>query len=154
MVNMSSVTLLKIYNYNSFMTWKKAQLLSIYFLCSLGIIILYFFDPANFNNIYPPSLSREWGGFYCAGCGMLRALHHLLHGRWQSALRFNPLLIICLPYFFYWLTPYFLKYFYQIDLYTVQHKSKQIFVTTTVCLVYGVLRNVSLPALLWLVPPN
>ena len=136
------------------MIWKKAQLISICFLCSLGIINLYFFDPANSNSIYPPSLSREWGGFYCAGCGMLRALHHLLHGRWQYALRFNPLLIISLPYFLYWLMPYFLKYFYQINLYTIHYKNKQILITIMVCLIYGVLRNISSPALLWLVPPN
>ena len=133
---------------------KKYQLVTLCSLTVLGIIVLYNFDPANSNNFYPPSLSREWGGFYCPGCGMLRALHHLLNGNWQSALRFNPLLIISLPYFFYWITPYLLRYFYGVDLYTIYHKNKQITIGITVCLVYGVLRNIPVPIFSWLVPPS
>lgn len=136
------------------MLTKKNQLILFCFLASLGIVTFYYLDPANSNNIYPPSLAREWGGFYCAGCGMLRAIHQLLHGNWQAALRYNPLLIICLPYFFYWITPYFCKYFYQINLYTVRQKNKQLLVTIAICLIYGILRNVPSPALSWLVPPN
>ena len=136
------------------MSSKRIQLILVCFLCSLGIVILYNFNPADSNYFYPPSLSREWGGFYCAGCGMLRALHQLLHGNWQSALRFNPLLIISLPYFFYWVTPYLLRYFCEVDLYTIHHKNKQITIGITVCLVYGVLRNIPAPIFSWLVPPG
>ncbi|MEM9506058.1 MAG: DUF2752 domain-containing protein [Cyanobacteria bacterium P01_E01_bin.35] len=133
------------------MSAKKIQLIAIYFLCSLGILILYYFNPADSNNIYPPSLSREWGEYYCPGCGMMRALHQLLHGNWQLALRLNPLLIICLPYFFYWIVPYFLRYFYQINLYTIKFKNQQIFIIAMIFTIYGFLRNV--PSLWWLVPP-
>ncbi|MEM8673541.1 MAG: DUF2752 domain-containing protein [Cyanobacteria bacterium P01_G01_bin.67] len=133
------------------MSAKKIQLIAIYFLCSLSILILYYFNPADYNNIYPPSLSREWGEYYCPGCGMMRALHQLLHGNWQLALRLNPLLIICLPYFFYWIVPYFLRYFYQINLYTIKFKNQQIFIIAMIFTIYGFLRNV--PSLWWLVPP-
>ncbi|MEM7758591.1 MAG: DUF2752 domain-containing protein [Cyanobacteria bacterium P01_A01_bin.40] len=133
------------------MSAKKIQLIAIYFLCSLSILILYYFNPADYNNIYPPSLSREWGEYYCPGCGMMRALHQLLHGNWQLALRLNPLLIICLPYFFYWIVPYFLRYFYQINLYTIKFKNQQIFTISMIFTIYGFLRNV--PGLWWLVPP-
>jgi hypothetical protein len=133
---------------------KNLQLALICFLLTLGLIYLYSFDPAASDTIYPHSLSREWGGFYCGGCGMLRALHQLLHGNWRAALRFNPLLIICLPYFFYWITPYLLKYFYQIDLYPIKHQKKQILLTVAIALIYGILRNNTIPALSWLVPPS
>ena len=136
------------------MSHKRIQLALIYFVTALVVAILYSFNPAEHSNIYPPSLSREWGRFYCPGCGMLRALHQLLHGNWQAALRFNPLLIICLPYFFYWITPYFFQYFYGVNLYSIHHKNKQIFVTITVCLVYGLLRNIPDPIFSWLVPPS
>lgn len=151
---LSSVTILKPVNLNLIMLCKKNQLILIYFFSSLGIVILYYFNPANSNNIYPPSLSREWGGFYCAGCGMFRAMHQLLHGNWQSALRLNPLLIICLPYFAYWITPYFLQHFYNINLYRVEHKKGQLILIATISLIYGILRNSQIPALSWLVPPN
>ncbi|WP_071592908.1 DUF2752 domain-containing protein [Pleurocapsa sp. PCC 7319] len=136
------------------MSTKTYQLAAICALSTLIFQILYNFNPADPNKIYPPSLSREWGGFYCPGCGMLRALHQLLHGNWQSALRFNPLLIICLPYLIYWITPYFVKYFYRINLYTIHYKNLQIIVTILVILVYGVLRNIPSPIFLWLVPPS
>ncbi|MGF1590317.1 MAG: DUF2752 domain-containing protein [Pleurocapsa sp.] len=133
---------------------KKFQLIIIYLVALTSLTILYCFDPANSNSIYPPSLSREWGGFYCAGCGMFRALHQLIHGNWQSAIRYNPLLIICLPYFLYWITPYFLRYFYQINLYNIYYKNQQILIIIIVCLIYSILRNISVPGLFWLVPPN
>ncbi|MBE9043698.1 DUF2752 domain-containing protein [Pleurocapsales cyanobacterium LEGE 10410] len=133
---------------------KRIQLCSIYFLGSLIVIVLYLYDPANSSSIYPPSLSREWGGFYCAGCGMFRALHQLLRGNWQAALRLNPLLIVGLPYLFYWVVPYFFKYFYQLNLYTIRFKNKQIIAIAMVILVYSVLRNISSPLLSWLVPPS
>lgn len=136
------------------MSYKKFQLALIYFLTALVVTILYSFNPAEHSNIYPPSLSREWGGFYCPGCGILRALHQLLHGNWQAALRLNPLFIICLPYFFYWIIPYFFQYFYGVNLYSIYHKNKQILVTITVCLVYGLLRNIPDPIFSWLVPPS
>lgn len=136
------------------MSHKNLQLALICFFVTLGLIYLYSFDPAASNTIYPPSLSREWGGFYCGGCGMLRALHQLLHGNWRAALRLNPLLIISLPYFFYWITPYLLKYFYQINLYSIKYKKKQIFLIIAMSVIYSVLRNNTMPALSWLVPPN
>ncbi len=131
---------------------KKYQLTLLCFLTSLGIMIFYSFDPANPNNFYPPSLSRNWGGFYCAGCGMLRALHQLLHGNWYAALKLNPLLIICLPYFFYWMIPYFTKYFYNIVLYTIPFKTKQLTISILIIIVYGFLRNIPNPPFSWLAP--
>ena len=136
------------------MQHRKLQLFLIYFLASLGLIILYYADPASSNSFYPPSLSREWGGFYCAGCGMFRALHQLLHGNWQAALRLNPLLVVCLPYFAYLITPYFVKHFYQINLYKIKYKNSHILLITIVSIIYGILRNTNIPVLSWLIPPN
>lgn len=136
------------------MSSKKLQLALFYFLTTLTIIILYNFNPAQSSGIYPPSLTREWGGFYCAGCGMLRGLHQLLHGNIGKALRFNPLLIICLPYFCYWFLPYFLKYFYNLDTYRIWHRKIQLISMIVICLVYGILRNTSDPAFFLLVPPT
>ena len=133
---------------------KKLQLVLFYFLTTLTIVILYNFDPAQSSGIYPPSLTREWGGFYCAGCGTFRGLHQLLNGNISAALRFNPLLVILLPYFCYWFTPYFIKYFYHLDTYKISYKKTQLICAIVVCLLYGILRNTSYSALSWLVPPT
>jgi hypothetical protein len=37
-------------------------------------------------------------GLFCPGCGALRSLHQLLHGHLAAALRFNPLLVLSLPF--------------------------------------------------------
>jgi hypothetical protein len=36
-------------------------------------------------------------GLHCPGCGSLRAMHHLTHGRWAEALGSNALLVVGLP---------------------------------------------------------
>ena len=133
---------------------KKNQLVSIYFLTSLIAVILYSFNPAEPGNIYPPSLTREWSSFYCAGCGTLRGLHHLLNGNLPEAIRYNPLLIIFLPYFLYWTAPYFLAYFYNFSAYKIKYKNIQLLTTVSIVIVYTVLRNTNYPLLSWLVPPT
>ena len=61
--------------------------------CSL---VLFWFDPAQ-NHFYPVCLFHRVTGLLCPGCGSLRALHQLLHGRLGAAFRFNPMLIAALP---------------------------------------------------------
>src|SRR5262249_54250436 len=59
--------------------------------------VLYRFDPAR-SGFYPRCLFHEWTGLSCPGCGSLRALHQLLHGRVAAAFALNPLLIAALPW--------------------------------------------------------
>jgi hypothetical protein len=58
--------------------------------------VLFCFDPSTVH-FYPPCLFRLLTGFYCPGCGSLRATHALLHGRLGEAFRLNPLLLISMP---------------------------------------------------------
>ena len=44
------------------------------------------------------TLLHRTTGLLCPGCGSLRALHQLLHGHWETAFRFNPLLVASLPF--------------------------------------------------------
>jgi uncharacterized protein DUF2752 len=63
---------------------------------SLALAILFFFDPARVP-IYPLCVFHQLTGLDCPGCGSLRALHALLHGRLVEALHFNALTIASLP---------------------------------------------------------
>ncbi len=45
----------------------------------------------------PPCAFYETTGLHCAGCGMTRASHAALNGRFAEALSHNPLGIILLP---------------------------------------------------------
>jgi hypothetical protein len=37
-------------------------------------------------------------GLLCPGCGTLRGIHHLLHGRIGMAMGLNPLMVISIPF--------------------------------------------------------
>ncbi len=67
-----------------------------------GIIVgmLFVFDPAT-TAMFPPCPVRYLTGWYCPGCGSLRAIHQLLHGNLQAAWAMNPLAVIFLPFVAY-----------------------------------------------------
>lgn len=46
---------------------------------------------------YPLCPFRALTGYYCPGCGTLRAIHALAHGHLASALAFNALTVCTLP---------------------------------------------------------
>ncbi len=63
-------------------------------------VMLRIFDPAT-SGVFPPCPVRYLTGWYCPGCGSLRALHALLHGNLRQAWAMNPLTLIVLPYLTY-----------------------------------------------------
>lgn len=46
---------------------------------------------------YPTCPFHAVTGLWCPGCGSLRAMHDVLHGRFVEALGYNALLMIVLP---------------------------------------------------------
>lgn len=58
------------------------------------------FDPAT-SGIFPPCPLRYLTGWYCPGCGSLRAIHQLLHGNLRAAWAMNPLTVVLLPFLSY-----------------------------------------------------
>src|SRR5215469_15946321 len=63
---------------------------------ALVVLMLRLFDPAT-SGIFPPCPVRYLTGWYCPGCGSLRAIHQLLHGNLQAAWAMNPLAVLLLP---------------------------------------------------------
>lgn len=61
------------------------------------LVVLYCIDPIR-SNLYAPCPFYALTGFYCPGCGSLRALHQLLHGHYTAALDLNPLMVLSLPF--------------------------------------------------------
>jgi hypothetical protein len=58
---------------------------------------LYAVDPHEAGH-YPSCPFLATTGFYCPGCGALRATHDLLHGDLTGALARNPLAVLAIPY--------------------------------------------------------
>lgn len=66
-----------------------------------GVLFLYYHNPDRGLMLACPI--RFFTGYYCPGCGAGRACYALLHGQWYQAFRYNPMLIILLP----WLMLYY-----------------------------------------------
>jgi hypothetical protein len=64
------------------------------------LICLYFVKPTH-GGFYPPCPFLYLTGYYCPGCGSLRGLNCLLHGRILAALDYNPLMVISIPLILY-----------------------------------------------------
>jgi hypothetical protein len=73
--------------------------------CVAGCIVvafLYLYSPEA-TGWYPRCPFHCLTGLSCPGCGSLRALHAVLHGRLVKAFCCNPLLMACLPIIGAWL---------------------------------------------------
>jgi hypothetical protein len=72
---------------------------------AVAIVMLRIFDPAT-SRIFPPCPVRYLTGWYCPGCGSLRAIHQLLHGNLRAAWAMNPLTTVMLPFLMYGLASF------------------------------------------------
>lgn len=62
--------------------------------------VLYRYNPLQVD-FYPRCILFVATGVYCPGCGVLRASHALLHGHVFTALGFNALFVVLLPFLLY-----------------------------------------------------
>ena len=63
-----------------------------------GIVtVLYLFSPYD-SGLYAACPFNTLTGLHCPGCGTLRGLHELTHGRLGTAFGLNPLMVLMLPF--------------------------------------------------------
>ena len=84
---------------------KRLTALLIWLSIALGATYLFIFEPGK-TGFFPACPFRTLTGFTCPGCGSTRGLHRLLHGDIVSALEFNPLMGLSLPFLLYALMRY------------------------------------------------
>ena len=68
----------------------------IFVFFSVLIFVYYFFDPSKSGYFLKCPL-KSITGYECAGCGVQRALHELLHFRFLRAFHYNPLFVLSIP---------------------------------------------------------
>ena len=115
--------------------------LSIFAILLVGMVYLYYNKPQ--EKVWLICLVREVTGYYCPGCGAGRACYSLLHGQLYQAFRYNPLLIILLP----WLGLYIAACLVQWMLTGEENISRRIpvwipYVVLAILLIYGIVRNI------------
>jgi hypothetical protein len=69
-------------------------------VAAAALMTLDSLDPAA-SNLFPPCPLRYLTGWYCPGCGSLRAIHQLLQGNLRAAWALNPLTVLLLPFLAY-----------------------------------------------------
>ena len=74
---------------------------------AVAVVLLRVFDPAT-SGIFPPCPVHYLTGWYCPGCGSLRAMHQLLHGHLWEAWAMNPLTVVLMPFLAYGLASHLL----------------------------------------------
>ncbi|HVV00628.1 MAG TPA: DUF2752 domain-containing protein [Verrucomicrobiae bacterium] len=62
---------------------------------SAALAVMYLFDPET-AGFFPVCQFHRMTGWYCPGCGCLRASHQLLHGHVAAALRLNAFYVMTL----------------------------------------------------------
>ena len=84
---------------------KRLTALLIWLSIVIGATYLFIFEPGK-TGFFPACPFRTLTGFTCPGCGSTRGLHRLLHGDIVAALKFNPLMVLLLPFLLYALVRY------------------------------------------------
>ncbi|MBU2551743.1 MAG: DUF2752 domain-containing protein [Proteobacteria bacterium] len=117
----------------------------------LALVVLYQWDPA-VSGMYPSCPFQALTGWYCPGCGTLRAIHHLLHGRIFTAMGFNALAILTLPFMGYALVSEAARGLIGRGLPGIFIPAAFIWAYLALVLVFGILRNIPYGPLSWLAP--
>lgn len=66
-------------------------------LIVIGLGILFMLNPIDYNWM-PRCLVKQFTGLSCPGCGLMRAAHAALHGRFAEAVAYNYWLLLTVPY--------------------------------------------------------
>jgi hypothetical protein len=132
--------------------WPKHRLLlAMMATAAVGAAMLRLFDPAT-SGLFPPCPVRYLTGWYCPGCGSLRALHALLHGDLPTAWAMNPLTVIVLPFVIYGLASHMLREFRGQGLPNIFLPAIWIRALAVVVVAYGIARNLPIHPFDWLAP--
>ena len=85
--------------------YRRSTVVVIWSLIIAGAAYLFFFEPGK-TGFFPGCPFRFITGFLCPGCGVTRALHHILHGHFETAFMLNPLFLIAIPFLLFALLRY------------------------------------------------
>ncbi len=110
-------------------------------LFSTALALLLYFKKPGDTIILPHCPFHTLTGFFCPGCGSLRAIHELLHGRIWSALDLNPLMVISIPFLGYAFLSYSLLSIRGKGLPQIIKRPIWIWLILAVIIIFWVLRN-------------
>lgn len=131
---------------------RKVLYLAALALAPIACIGLYLVNPAAKDDPYPNCPFFLLTGYYCPGCGTLRAYHQLMHGEAGVAMGLNPLTVLALPAMVYAVASAWLTGFRGTGLPKPKWVASAGWSVAIVLVVFGVVRNLPLDALEWMRP--
>lgn len=90
---------------------KDIVILCILIILSVVVVYVYSYCSPTDSKLFPKCPFKLLTGWSCPGCGIQRAIHSLLNGRWSEALSYNYFFIISIPYAFLIFIAYSLRKF-------------------------------------------
>ena len=121
------------------------------FIATVGLVLIRVSDPAR-SSIFPPCPVHYLTGWYCPGCGSLRAIHALLQGNVHEAWAMNPLTMLLLPFVAYGLLSELLIGLRGRGLTQRRLPPSAIYALGCVIVLFGVIRNFPMHPFSWLAP--
>ena len=115
-------------------------------------VILFLFNPSE-NPFYPRCALYTTTGFLCPGCGGLRAMHQLTHGHFLTALRYNPVAVLSLPFVAGWGLRQVWRRIHGQPVHSITLSTFWLKVLLGVLIAFGILRNLRFPPFTYLAPP-
>ena len=78
---------------------KKRALIGLTIIIALlaGIFLYSYYDPEKYL-LFPKCPVYTLTGYQCPGCGSQRAFHNFFHGNFLTAFRYNPIMLLLIPY--------------------------------------------------------
>ena len=121
-------------------------------LLALVVFGLLFWVNPEQHGIFPVCPLHRFTGLNCPGCGGLRAMHHLLHGRWLTAFHCNPLLVTALPVMLAVVVSALIQKRSLLPEFQKLARPTLLVIGLAVVIAFGVLRNLPYPAFAWMSP--
>jgi uncharacterized protein DUF2752 len=118
---------------------------------AVAVAMLRVFDPAT-SGMFPPCPVRYLTGWYCPGCGSLRAIHQLLHGNLRAAWAMNPLTVVLAPFLTYGLVSSALLELRGQGLPQPFLRAVWIRALCAAIILFGIVRNLPMHPFDWLAP--
>ena len=130
------------------MTYKKWIIVIVSF-----VAILYFFNPSS-SLILPPCMFYKLTGFYCPGCGTLRAIYNIIHLNFSNAFFYNPLSVsVMIAFIIYFLFHHISKATGINLIYEIKTLSPfEGYILLAVIVLYWIARNIHCYPLIYLAP--
>jgi len=119
---------------------RRLTLVLVWLTIGVAATYLFIFEPGK-SGFFPVCPFRALTGLTCPGCGSTRGLHALVHGDLIAAFKFNPLLVISLPFLLYALLRYTNAVMHGRPIKHNELDAKYIWILFVVVLSFWVFRN-------------